>query len=189
MSGSRSDKSPEWNDGFDVGYQDGYTTAQNVPQLTPPPGACGVNDFCATPLESFPVITGGTWARETALNAAARLFQGRDNMPPPDSVLHFGEAFEEWLNRPVPDAEKPIVTRAYLGPIAGEVTVVWSDGRVDEIVLDRDPVMSRVADLADDDQAPSFGEMDEQMRTWKNVGVTRAALMYVINRVWFEGIE
>ena len=84
-------------------------------QLTPPP------DACTTSLESFPVITGGTWARETALDAAARVAAGNAvnarEWVGAESVLIDAEAFEEWLDRPVPDA---------------------------------DPIMNRVADLASD---------------------------------------
>lgn len=66
-------------------------------QLSPP------TDLCAMPLESFPIITGGTWARETALKAAVVLYGADAPLASLSDVTNTAEAFEAWLNRPEAD--------------------------------------------------------------------------------------
>lgn len=52
-----------------------------------------------------------------------------------------------------------------------------------EAWLDRDPSADDVPEI---DQAPSLGELAEQLTRLKVVGVTRAALMYAVDHVWHE---
>lgn len=102
------------------------------------------------------LVSGGTYPRDEALRAAARVFQGcgQDGLRYDDlrdTVTDMAEGFERWLDRlaPLPDHLK--------------------------------------ATEEDDDQAPSLGEMADQLRALKNLGVTHAALMYAVRQVWPEG--
>lgn len=69
--------------------------------------------FCSTPgMINLDTLTGGTWARETALNAAAVVMAGEasnaSNWINAKQVTDMAEAFEEWLDHePDPPTVKP----------------------------------------------------------------------------------
>lgn len=91
-------------------------------------------------------MTGGTWAREKALEYATQWTLSEANtLQNVTMVLAIAEQFEAWL--------------------------------------DRDPSADDVPEI---DQAPSLGELAEQLTRLKVVGVTRAALMYAVDHVWHE---
>lgn len=53
----------------------------------------------------FSIESGGTWSRQAALDAAARVFTGSGPRPViGEQVLDTAEMFQEWLTRPAPDA-------------------------------------------------------------------------------------
>lgn len=57
--------------------------------------------FTALEATAYPLISGGTWPRESALAAAARVFGGKGtNRTAADTVLAVADQFVAWLERP-----------------------------------------------------------------------------------------
>jgi len=72
-----------------------------VPQLSPPGLLCST-DRAETEFLSRALVSGGTWAREAALAAAAHLWSGQTIRAHADTVIATAEKFEKWLERPAP---------------------------------------------------------------------------------------
>lgn len=72
------------------------------------------------------LITGGTWPREAALQAAARVFQG--DGPHADRVLGLADKFVQWLDPEWEPPHPPYLTVEDLNNITAEVRDTLSDG-------------------------------------------------------------
>lgn len=105
----------------------GAAVGPDPEQLTPPDGYT-----CEMPspseynraLTSYTLESGGTWAREKALECAARVFAGTGYGAPAKHVLDKAEEFEQWLDRPTEDETAPT-----LGAMA-KVLTRWREAGV-----------------------------------------------------------
>lgn len=114
--------------------------------------------------------SGGAYQRVAALDAAARAYQGMTVMSGKreDKIIGVAETFLDWLLKdPAVQAQADAAVRAYRA---------WETGEGDPTDIIR----------ADEDQAPSLGDLAERLRALKSVGVTHAALMYAVDQVWWE---
>jgi hypothetical protein len=130
---------------------------------------------------------GGTWAREKALECAARVNTGRGG--PAAITLALASEFEDYLDPDEPEAGTEIVQVVVdvTAPPLGEVRVRYSDGRVDELSVDGwegprpvrgAPVMLRP------DEVPLLGEVADVLRPLKDRGLTKESAEYVIGKVY-----
>lgn len=130
--------------------------------------------------------SGGTYLRASALDAAARINAGTTATNA--TVLADAEDFLEWLNRPTPPALKGMVELPdYESPeFEAQADAAVAAYRAWEAGEDNAGGLPTELLHADEDQAPSLGDLAERLRALKSVGVTRAALMYAVDRVWSE---
>lgn len=82
---------------------DDYPANYEYPQLTAPELLCET------------LTSGGTWAREKALDAAARFMQGCGDVNGPDEVIDAADRFTAWLDRPFeadPEVDNAVIDAA-----------------------------------------------------------------------------
>ncbi|QHB37794.1 hypothetical protein I5G63_gp053 [Mycobacterium phage Imvubu] len=141
---------------------------------------------------------GGAYNRASALDAAARVAAGnavnsRDWVDA-EAVLIDADRYLEWLNRdPLADAlNDGIKTCIELPDPESPEYQAQADAAVAAYrawEADREGNAEGVptALLAQgEDQEPSLGDLAERLRALKSVGVSRAALMYAVDQVWWE---
>ena len=142
--------------------------------------------------------SGGTYLRASALDAAAQVAAGNAvnsrEWVDPEGVLADADKYLEWMQRDplaealnegvktwveLPDPEDPAVVAQ--ADAAVEAYRAWESDREGN-AEGRPTALLREGE----DQAPNLGDLAERLRALKLVGVTRAALMYAVDQVWWE---
>ncbi|AKF14320.1 hypothetical protein SEA_VINCENZO_58 [Mycobacterium phage Vincenzo] len=130
---------------------------------------------------------GGTWAREKALECAARVNTGRGG--PAAVTLALATQFQDYLDPGEPEAGTEIVQVVVdvTAPPLGGVRVRYSDGRVDELSVDgwEGPKPVRGAPvMLKPDEVPLLGEFADALRPFKARGLTKESAEFVLGKVY-----
>lgn len=128
---------------------------------------------------------GGTWAREKALECAARVNTGRGG--PAAVTLALASQFQDYLDPDEPEAETEIVqvTIDVTVPPLGEVRVRY---RVDELSVDSwkgpTPVHRSTTHMLKPDEVPLLGEFADALRPFKARGLAKESAEFVLGKVY-----